>query len=460
MSGMLRRLAIVLTLLASVLGFSSPSLADNPIERLLSPGPLSQAHAKFDDTCDNCHKPFSKEAQDTLCLDCHKAIRADIADHKGFHGRSRQMNGVTCRDCHTEHLGRDANIVPLDQMLFDHRETDFPLTDRHRQADCAGCHAAGRKWAEAPSACFDCHNNQQPHKGRLGVQCESCHVVSGWRDVVAFNHGKTKFPLHGKHTNVPCANCHLGEYYKNIGLGCNDCHAIQDVHRGRFGAMCSDCHNEDGWKKARFDHNTSTRFPLKGAHAKAECADCHGGALTSKISKVCETCHTTQDVHRGQLGKACETCHNDTAWDQDVLFDHGLTDYPLIGLHAVAACEACHETRAYKEAGSRCSDCHTGDDVHAGRFTVRCESCHSPNGWRRVAFDHGKQTKFALTGAHAKTGCYDCHRRKSVTDASLPSSCYACHAKQDVHRGAFGRDCADCHTTSTFKTAFIRQKKK
>jgi Cytochrome c7 and related cytochrome c len=90
-------------------------------------------------------------------------------------------------------------------------------------------------------------------------------------------------------------------------------------------------------------------------------------------------------------------------------------------------------------------------------LTAACETCHSPNGWNRVQFDHDKQTKFALTGAHKKVGCHDCHRQKNVEDASLPTSCYACHKADDAHRGAYGQNCAKCHTTATFTQAFIRQ---
>jgi hypothetical protein len=74
----------------------------------------------------------------------------------------------------------------------------------------------------------------------------------------------------------------------------------------------------------------------------------------------------------------------------------------------------------------------------------------------RVQFDHGRQTKFPLTGKHATTGCYNCHMTKNVTDASLPTSCFSCHARDDVHRGKFGKDCGRCHGTASFSTAIIK----
>ena len=422
------------------------------------PGPVIEGHAKIEDVCDDCHKPFSKEAQDSLCLDCHKPTRADIDARRGFHGKTRQRQGVQCAHCHTDHVGRDADIVPFDRALFDHNDSDYPLTGRHRQVECSGCHVAGKRWAEAPSTCFACHEKDQPHKGNLGKECDTCHQDIGWRQVKTFDHAKTKFPLRGKHAEVACANCHLGEVYRGAGIACNDCHAIQDVHQKRFGTTCDNCHNEQNWKTSKFDHDKSTKFPLLGAHKKATCAACHGESLTSKLSMVCADCHRTQDVHQAQLGPNCGDCHDAVAWKNNVIFDHGLTSYPLIGLHAVVTCEACHATPAYQDAGTRCQDCHKSDDAHAGRFTAKCETCHSANGWNRVSFDHGKQTKYPLTGAHARTGCYNCHREKNVADASLPTNCYACHRKQDVHRGAFGRGCGECHTTTAFTPAFIRKR--
>ncbi len=439
--------------------FSTEAAAQNALEKLLMPGPLSSAHAKLEGECTNCHEAFSKKGQDKLCLTCHKAILADTAAKTGFHGKSPLMSGLACNNCHTEHHGRDAGIILMGLETFDHRSTDFSLEGAHKQVECSGCHAKRKRWADAPSTCFACHGATQPHKQNLGEKCETCHKTSKWTEVAAFDHAKTKFPLAGKHKDVACANCHLGEVYKDLPATCNDCHAIQDVHEGRFGAKCETCHSTESWGKAKFDHNKNTRFALRGAHAKASCQDCHRGNFTDKIAMECISCHAKQDVHKASLGKNCADCHNAVAWRNDVQFDHGLTKYPLFGLHVVAACEGCHKSAVFKEAKADCTDCHATDDVHRGRFTLACASCHSPLGWQKVSFDHGKRTKFALTGAHAKTGCYDCHSRENVSDASLPTTCYACHKSRDVHRGAFGQDCAQCHTTSRFSDAFIRRPK-
>ena len=453
------RIAAALVILASaVLAVSANVEAANPLEKLLMPGPVAAPHAKTEDNCDACHTPFSKDTQDGLCLACHKPVKADIDAKRGFHGLSPLRKGVSCNQCHDDHKGRDFDMVQLNKPLFDHRTTDFKLSGAHENVPCASCHAEKKRFAEAPLTCSGCHQKDEPHKGNLGTACESCHRETRWRDTIAFDHSRTQFALNGAHKTVACASCHLGEVYKGVGKDCNSCHAIQDVHQTRFGPNCSSCHTETAWKPAKFDHDTQSKFPLKGAHVTAACSSCHGETVLVKIDTSCFSCHAKQDVHKAQLGQQCGTCHTASAWKADVVFDHGLTRFPLSGMHAVVACEGCHASPAFQDAELSCASCHAKEDSHQGRFTARCESCHSANGWTRVSFDHGKQTRFALTGKHAKTACYACHTQKNVQDASLPETCFSCHAKEDVHRGAFGRNCAQCHDTSDFSTAFIRRK--
>ena len=455
----MRRFKLAGMVLALALGwFGAWAEAANFIEKMMMPGQLSAAHAKFEEDCANCHKTLNKEAQSGLCADCHKPIRQDIELGRGFHGKNLVVRKSECFSCHVEHKGRERNITALQPLLFKHDQTEFALKGRHTTADCAGCHAAGKKFREAPKACFDCHKKDDPHRARLGNDCGSCHASTGWTvDLARYDHGKTKFPLKGKHADQPCISCHVGEVYKDLPTGCNDCHAIQDVHLRRFGAACGDCHSNDSWKDAKFDHGKQTKFALLGAHDKAKCSDCHGGDIKAKLSTACVDCHRAQDVHQAKLGKDCGDCHGAVAWNTGVKFDHDLTNYPLVGLHAVAACEACHETRLYKDTKTACIACHAGEDAHAGRFASACGSCHSPVGWKKITFDHGRDTKFALSGAHARVGCYDCHTKKNVADASLPTACISCHRGDDVHHGKFGTDCARCHTAATFRTAIIRK---
>ena len=423
------------------------------------PGPLIQGHAKLESDCANCHKLLSKAAQDQLCLNCHKPITADRASGRGFHGKSKEVAANACRHCHADHQGRDADIVRLDREMFDHASTNFALVGRHASARCEGCHAAGKPFREASQACKDCHGKDSPHRGQTGDDCKGCHTEKSWRQVT-YNHEKTKFPLTGAHAEVGCKSCHPGERYKATPTQCVACHKEQDKHKGLRGVKCESCHATKAWSDVAFNHDTDTKFPLRGKHVTASCESCHkSDPRQVKLSTQCAACHAKDDAHKGQNGKECQSCHreSDKGWKSGVVFDHGLTKFPLLGRHASAKCELCHHDKDHKMVAKTCVGCHKTSDVHAGRLSGDCARCHNPAGWKRWQFNHAQQARFALTGRHATASCHACHTQKSVAKIALPRDCYGCHKAQDHHAGAYGRDCGKCHTTKTFGTAFIRR---
>lgn len=95
----------------------SPLWAQN-IESVVMPGKLIRGHVDSESDCRLCHVRFDRAAQAGLCLDCHKDIAGDVRDKRGYHGRLRDKQ---CRACHTDHKGRDADIVVLDENKFDMR---------------------------------------------------------------------------------------------------------------------------------------------------------------------------------------------------------------------------------------------------------------------------------------------------------------------------------------------------
>jgi hypothetical protein len=262
--------------------------------------------------------------------------------------------------------------------------------------------------------------------------------------------------LDGAHKDVQCATCHIGERYKDLPHACVDCHKIQDAHGGRYGAKCETCHAASKWKTISFDHTKATKFPLNGAHKEVKCEGCHKGDLfKDKLGTACVACHKANDPHKGQLGTACETCHNETKWRQKVSFDHDLTMFPLIGLHAAVPCEECHRTQAYRETPKICSACHK-DNHHDGKLGAQCSRCHNPNGWALWRFNHDRETKFPLSGAHRGLECHACHTAKAEAKVTAPTTCYGCHASDDAHRGSFGRVCEKCHVTTSFRDGITR----
>jgi hypothetical protein len=428
--------------------------SQNVLERLVTPGPLIKGHAKLEKDCFACHTAFSRQSQSSKCLDCHKETAADRLTHRGFHGRQLDAARQDCRICHTDHKGVDADVVQLDRETFDHSVTNFALRGAHKSAACGDCHRQTAKFREAPGLCVDCHKAADPHKGQLGSKCDQCHGEETWPKVKTFNHDATKFPLKGAHSTVQCTACHAGQRYTNAATACVDCHRIQDVHAGRYGAKCADCHDQAKWKTVRFNHDR-TKFPLRGGHVKTKCDQCHTDDLyRDKLATSCVSCHKKDDVHKAQLGTRCEQCHNDVSWRKTGAFDHDLTRFPLIGRHAIVPCEECHRSAEYKDARSACASCHK-DQFHVGRLGTDCGLCHNPNGWARWRFDHDKQTKYALTGGHIGLDCHACHAAKNVTKIVLQSGCYGCHRADDVHQDSFGRSCERCHTTTSFRRGAV-----
>lgn len=395
---------------------------------------LRGAHADPALECRDCHL-VGKKFRDapSACIACH---RKDDKHKGGL--------GTQCADCHVE--------TDWKKTRFDHSKTRFPLTGSHRDVGCRDCHRDA-SFKGAPTQCVACHRKDDKHKTRFGTKCESCHTDRDW-SVILFNHDRdTKFRLNGKHRFAKCESCHTGFLFKEKTPGtCIACHRKDDAHKGRYGEKCASCHSEKDWKQTLFNHNRDTKYALRGKHAFVKCDSCHTGQLfRQKLATTCFACHQKDDKHKGQEGKRCESCHNERSW-KDALFDHGLTRFPLLGVHAKAKCKDCHLTPAFKDVKTACIGCHERDDKHERRLGPRCEQCHNARTWKAWAFDHDRRTSFRLDGGHKGLHCDACHKRPMPSRVTAATTCVGCHDVDDVHDGRFGRQCARCHVTSSFKT--------
>jgi hypothetical protein len=492
------------------------------LEKLVMPGEVIDGHADIESDCSDCHVAFSRNQQNPLCEACHEDVAADIQKSLGYHGRAEDARTQECASCHTEHRGRDANIVVLNPKLFDHRLTDFVLEGGHTEVACEDCHDVGTKHRQATSLCFDCHAEDDVHSGGLGEDCESCHVVTSWVEA-EFDHGEeTGYALLSGHLEVQCTACHVDHIYVDTPTDCYSCHRDDDTHDGLNGSDCAFCHVASSWTEAQFDHGAETTFALLGKHGEIGCSDCHAenkfeqkldteciachreddehdgfngedcGACHSSSSwseslfkhemetdfallgghadlvcgdchvqpvhevlleTDCYGCHQDDDSHENQLGKACGQCHNESGWTVNVLFDHGLTAFPLIGSHRDSDCADCHETARFNDAPEACIDCHRDEDVHERKLGTDCGTCHSPTDWAFWDFDHNRRTTFELDGAHLDLRCEACHTRPMSGAIEMSDSCGGCHRGDDVHDGDFGNDCERCHTTRDFQSA-------
>ncbi len=522
----MHKLYSVLFIAGLLLGFSfsSPSFAVvSQLEKLVMPGKLIQGHAKYEDDCSTCHESF-KADQTELCMDCHKKVAKDVKKHKGYHGKSKIVKNKSCKSCHTDHKGRDVDVVGLDRETFNHKITDFELKGRHLHTKCEGCHKKKKKFREAPSDCYACHKEDDAHNKKLGKKCHKCHSEVKWTKI-KFDHSKTDFPLKGKHEKASCESCHPDNRHKDTPGSCYSCHAINDAHKGRYGRKCKTCHSEKewqkshfnhnkktkfkirgkhktvgcdschkhkkgsifkkkshpkkncyachkvddkhhgqngkkcdkchsetGWNKNRFDHNRDTKFKIRGHHKKIKCTACHSsGKKKKKLKTSCYSCHKPDDVHKGRRGKQCDKCHKETSWTDSIRFNHDLTEFPLLGQHAILPCEECHVEGEFKgDTSKKCISCHRKDDSHDQTLGTQCEKCHNPNGWGFWLFDHNRQSRFKLEYSHKGLQCKACHKKKMKEHVEQSATCIVCHVRDDVHGGDFGNQCDQCHKTDKF----------
>jgi hypothetical protein len=426
---------------------------------------LQGRHRKVD--CARCHDPrlvadagvkamLEKQPERRTLLGAPQACAAcHFDEHRG-------QVGTDCQRCHSEEAWKPARG-------FDHARTAYRLDGKHAKVECARCHKPIQaapptvpaamtpparpldfaRYKPLPfESCLDCHKD--PHVGRFGGTCKSCHTTEDWKKVTNLGaqtafHEKTRYPLRGAHVQARCEACH-GPFpgapvkYREIPFArCTDCHA--DAHAGQLprpGApgvrpakeaevtqaqTCDRCHTVEAFVPARFeleDHDRTT-YPLQGAHRAVACAACHpkNPRLETRLPAVVKA-----DLERRK---------------RPVRVSLALYDIPRAN-----DCRTCHR------------------DPHGGQLDARvkvqgCGACHGVDSFRRLVFDHGKDSRYPLTGKHQKVACGSCHRPEAngmVRYRPLATACASCHA--DVHAGQLavkgqGTDCSRCHETAGWK---------
>jgi hypothetical protein len=415
-----------------------------------SPGPLSRAHAAFDNDCGVCHAPFSPVAgenplahasggthpSDALCRGCHSG-----SPHHP--GREIAEQVGSCASCHHEHRGRDASLTNL------------------RDDACTACHA------------------------RL-----TDHVVGGKTDYVATIRGFTldhpEFRLVKEDTSrapggKPVNPEHL-KFNHQVHLSAGLKHAPTDARawtlanvsdkeareRYRRGQpenrrddsdavqlSCASCHEPDGGST-----------PTAGAYMPPvrydrHCQGCHPLTLGAELPGVTLPHHLqAKDVHRILWGafieKAAGEARADAAPPASPLPGHGLNP-------------AEEKARARVEAQAKgAEDFLRLEDVkkleeYVYRGKTACGLCHEfkaegggppqvvpvgvPEVWFKHAwFDHR---------SHRAVDCQECHAGAAAsttnTDLLLPdiAVCRRCHAPRGVDGnqpvGGVRDNCTTCH---------------
>jgi len=462
--------------LAAALVTTTPTVTE---AQLLSPGALSRDHAEIDgdENCNECHASGRRVSQ-TACIRCHQDLGRQVRANRGLHGR--EYRGQDCGTCHVEHLGRGTRLVRWpggSPERLDHNETGWPLRGGHTQAECRDCHnrrnsRGHRTYLGAPKACNQCHGgDDDPHNGRFGHRCETCHSETRWSavDMDEFDHSRARFPLRGAHQRVECRRCHEGSppVYRPIAFdSCANCH--RDPHEGRNGPNCGGCHEETAWDDLGNVRANHPRLSLRNGHARVACARCHdqGNDRPPRRGGRCVTCH--RPVHEAELGRNCIRCHRSIKWvglpPRIGYAMHSRTPFPLEGRHENVQCRGCHlpsmprHARYTELTFGRCDGCH--EDSHRGAFAEReggeCGTCHTERGFSPSLFgvELHASTGFALEGRHAAVPCGQCHqhnRRPRLAWDNAEDECASCH--ENPHGDQFATEmaqggCASCHSAA------------
>ena len=372
-----------------------------------------------------------------------------------------------CADCHT--------TAAFKQLKFNHDNSRFPRTGKHKDATCRSCHVPPPAKGDdpvvvplrtLPFACSSCHNDA--HVGQFTTsankppqECSACHSTDAFKPSV-FDHDKqTSFALIGKHGEAKCEQCHPGAdakgtkiaRYRPMPAACISCH--EDQHNGAYEkyapiepgvggvvlasnatptptptptatapagkTRCDVCHSPTGWVPAKFAHE-QTGYTLTGKHLTVRCGTCHGSDPEKPIPMTCAGCHV--DVHQQQFGQMCSSCHStDTFVAPGFAVDaHRLTNFPLTGRHGIMPCDECHlekRERSFARAPVECGACHQGDIAAASTVTS----------------DH-RQPPFSVGS------CRDCHVGSTFFPALFPQHDQCFPITTGAHANV---QCVQCH---------------
>jgi len=443
---------------------SGSSWAGGRFDHSATQFPLVSAHAQA--TCAACHAEGLYQGTDRACLACHQPD-FDQADSPPHAAAGFPADCTTChKDGPTHWTGAE----------FDHGRTRFPLTGAHVPAACKDCHGDGN-WVGKATTCASCHllafdrTSAPPHAAAgFSADCASCHQTTRWLGAT-FDHGRTAFPLTGRHVPATCTGCHADRVYRGKATSCLSCHqadydrATTPNHRASgFPTDCTQCHSTGGWTGANFNHG-ATAFPLDGSHRATPCLACHGDGVYRGKSTLCVSCHRTaydQSAQPPHLALTfptdCRQCHTTSGWPGGT-YDHASTRFPLTGAHRATTCGQCHGDGVYRGKATTCASCHQADYDRAttpnhrtSGFPTDCTQCHTTAGWSGANFNHDA-TAFPLTGDHRTATCVSCHgdgvyRGKSTLCVSCHRTAYDQSARPPHLALTFPTDCRQCHTTS------------
>ncbi|MGD2039799.1 MAG: cytochrome c3 family protein, partial [Anaerolineae bacterium] len=353
----------------------------------------------------------------------------------------------SCTDCHLEIealVEAGATQDNLAALQIELQPAEMP----HSDISCIACHYGDRTTTETQAAHQDIVRD--PTGGEAGV-CIACHPDLPEE----FPEDRLRTPhdevTHGEVTDVLCSDCHgaVGHGFDPVSGDvicpmsvCLDCHVERNLdselsdcaachigpHEPVPALECSACHQStDVWHQVTMD---SHPLELVGAHAQAQCIDCHPDLdFELAAGTQCADCHQAPDADH--YGPNCEDCHSPAGF-ADARLPAEMHPFPLQGAHQYAACEGCHAAdQSVPEFV--CSNCHDRPENH---LPGECSLCHTPEGWAQsIAYVVNLSPQIS----HELEGRQDCLMCHSVDGEIAPAP--------NNHGDYINEQCTLCHKT-------------
>jgi Ni/Fe-hydrogenase subunit HybB-like protein len=336
---------------------------DRVAQLTVEPQPLTQVHGRI--RCVTCHygqegteeieaahqgivvDPTVNNAQ--VCLACHPDLPAEFAEDRLRTPHDEISHGqaadVACSDCHGS-VGHGFDPVS--------GEIICPMSI------CLDCHQ-DRQLGSDLTDCDACHVG--PHDPAPNLDCSACHATTtDWQEITAGDHA---LALDGKHQEILCLDCHVGNppLAASADLTCAGCH--QPPAGDHYAGSCETCHTTGGFDQASLpvqEHPT----PLVGAHQNAPCQGCHVADQGAPQLDDCTDCHEPPQDH---LSGRCDMCHTPEGWADSIAYLVGLAGPISHDVEGQADCLLCHDPEGKVQPAPSNHDPYQNE---------QCTLCHKP----------------------------------------------------------------------------------
>lgn len=370
-------------------------------DRFWNPGPVLLAHQPIGKKCASCHEVAFQHVKDRACLECH----AGIGRHVGPEMMPAALfEGARCSSCHRDHKGVKPTYRDDDRFCIAcHRDVraKAPGAVATNVTDFARDHPAFRlslpeeagvkrvRMGAEPiveksnlvhphSVHLDPKGVKSPSKGRVKLECGSCHQPDtsrrGFEPISMAKHCQECHRLqfepavtsrevpHGKPSEAVTV---IEEFYANIALN-----GVRDSFQKAFGVP------GEGLLRRVGDPSPEERQGALGLASRK----------SKQVSRdlfevrVCKTCHAiSHAVPATGAASASEwtvaAIRANNSWMPHAHFDHKA--------HAQTKCADCHDVARSKRSSDvampaidQCRDCHGGSKPVEGKVTSNCLLCH------------------------------------------------------------------------------------